>query len=74
MNFLQHIREEQLKCDISSWPKTTRALINSGNQAGLSVFLSYKQYVLRGEFDYLEMFVTPQKFLSMSGRMRISML
>lgn len=54
-------REEQLKLDLSQWPELITKLIDSGNMRANSVLYSYREFVQRGEFDHLDMFVDPTK-------------
>lgn len=54
-------RQEELEYDWSRWPDKTKKLIESGDAKARSVLSSYKEFIQRGEFDYLEIFVDPAK-------------
>jgi len=61
MTISAHIREAQINADLSRWSTQTQELIRSGDHDACSVFNSYKNFMLRGEFDHIEMFVDPSK-------------
>jgi len=51
------VRDDQLAHDLALWPARTQDLILANDPFAKKVAGTYSEYVRRGEFDYLDMFV-----------------
>jgi FkbM family methyltransferase len=55
------IRNDQLAQDLALWPSRTKQLILANDPSAKRVAGTYSEYVRRGEFEYLDLFIDPAR-------------